>query len=183
MPRPTGTLTTPMTHVIVYSTTWCPWCDRAKALLDARGIAYDDVNIETQPDFRQKLVDLTGGYTVPQIVVGEKPIGGFASCARSTRAASLPICSPPSGTRAHFRMSAASGAAGSPSSRMIGARWLETEGRAHPACGRPGCSLAARSVPGASQGHRPPLEQASRLPCEPAGAPARSIHPSHTRSS
>ena len=67
----------PMTHVTVYSTTWCPWCDRAKALFNARGVAFDDVNIETQPDFRRKLVELTGGYTVPQIVVGEKPIGGF----------------------------------------------------------------------------------------------------------
>ena len=67
----------PMTLVTVYSTTWCPWCDRAKALLNARGIAFEDVNIETQPDFRRKLVELTGGYTVPQIVVGEKPIGGF----------------------------------------------------------------------------------------------------------
>ena len=77
MPGAPGTFTRPMTPVIVYSTTWCPWCDRAKALLNARGIAYDDVNIETQPDFRQKLVELTGGYTVPQIVIGEKPIGGF----------------------------------------------------------------------------------------------------------
>lgn len=77
MPEATGTLAGPMTPVIVYSTTWCPWCDRAKALLNARGIPFDDVNIETQPDFRQKLVDLTGGYTVPQIVIGEKPIGGF----------------------------------------------------------------------------------------------------------
>ena len=58
MPGALGTFTGPMTPVIVYSTTWCPWCDRAKALLDARGIAYDDVNIETQPDFRQKL----GGF-------------------------------------------------------------------------------------------------------------------------
>ena len=66
-----------MTPVTVYSTSWCPWCDRAKALLDARGIAYDNVNIDTQPNFRQKLVDLTGGYTVPQIVIGEQPIGGF----------------------------------------------------------------------------------------------------------
>jgi glutaredoxin 3 len=66
-----------MTPVIVYSTTWCPWCDRAKALLNARNIPFDDVNIETEPDFRQKLADLTGGYTVPQIVIGEKPIGGF----------------------------------------------------------------------------------------------------------
>ena len=67
----------PMNPVTVYSTTWCPWCDRAKALLNARGIEFADVNIEDDPDFRQKLVDLTGGYTVPQIVIGEQPIGGF----------------------------------------------------------------------------------------------------------
>jgi glutaredoxin 3 len=66
-----------MPPVTVYSTTWCPWCDRAKALLDARGIPYDSINIDDDPDFRRTLVDLTGGYTVPQIVIGEQPIGGF----------------------------------------------------------------------------------------------------------
>ena len=66
-----------MAPVTVYSTTWCPWCDRAKALLDTRGIPYDSINIDDDPDFRQKLVDLTGGYTVPQIVIGAQPIGGF----------------------------------------------------------------------------------------------------------
>ena len=66
-----------MRPVTVYSTSWCPWCDRAKALLKTRGIEFADVNIELQPDFRQKLLDLTGGYTVPQIVIGDSPIGGF----------------------------------------------------------------------------------------------------------
>jgi glutaredoxin 3 len=66
-----------MTPVTVYSTSWCPWCDRAKALLKTRGIDFADVNIESQPDFRQQLLDLTGGYTVPQIVIGDSPIGGF----------------------------------------------------------------------------------------------------------
>jgi glutaredoxin 3 len=61
----------------VYSTTWCPWCDRAKALLNARGIAFEAINIDDQPDFRRRLMDLTGGYTVPQIVIGKQPIGGF----------------------------------------------------------------------------------------------------------
>ena len=75
----------PMTPVTVYSTTWCPWCDRAKALLNARGIEYEDVNIDDEPDFRQKLMDLTGGYTVPQIVIGEQPIGGFHAAARAGR--------------------------------------------------------------------------------------------------
>src|SRR5690349_7949635 len=67
----------PMNPVTVYSTTWCPWCDRAKALLSARGIEYQNVNIDDEPNFRQKLLDLTGGYTVPQIVIGERPSGGL----------------------------------------------------------------------------------------------------------
>ena len=77
MPDGSGSFSLPMTPVTVYSTTWCPWCDRAKALLNARGIEFDAVNIDDQPNFRQKLMELTGGYTVPQIVIGEEPIGGF----------------------------------------------------------------------------------------------------------
>jgi glutaredoxin 3 len=77
MPEVLGAFPIPMTPVTVYSTTWCPWCDRAKALLNARGIAYENVNIDTEPNFRQRLLDLTGGYTVPQIVIGDQPIGGF----------------------------------------------------------------------------------------------------------
>src|SRR4051812_50224307 len=72
----TGTFSMPMTSVTVYSTTWCPWCDRAKALLNARGIAFEAINIDDQPDFRQRLMDLTGGDTGPQIVIGTEPVGG-----------------------------------------------------------------------------------------------------------
>ena len=62
--------------VTVYSTNWCGACVGAKALLTKRGIAYREINLDDDPTFRQKLMDLTGRFTVPQIFVGERHIGG-----------------------------------------------------------------------------------------------------------
>jgi len=64
-------------QITVYSTDWCGYCERAKRLLDDRGIEYEEVAIDEQPDFRSKLLELTGGWTVPQIVIDGKPIGGY----------------------------------------------------------------------------------------------------------
>ena len=66
-----------MTPIRIYTTRWCGYCVRAKALLDGRGIPYEEVSLDDDPAFRQKLFDLTGGWTVPQIVVGDRPIGGY----------------------------------------------------------------------------------------------------------
>ena len=66
-----------MADVTVYSTGWCPFCDRAKALLKARSIPFDDINLDDDPTFRTKLQELTGRSTVPQIFIGDEPIGGF----------------------------------------------------------------------------------------------------------
>ena len=46
-------------------------------LLDARGIAYEEVRIDEEPNFRERLFERTGGWTVPQIVIDGKPIGGY----------------------------------------------------------------------------------------------------------
>ena len=67
-----------MARIQMYSTTWCGYCVRAKALLDAKGIEYDEINLDDEPRFRQKLMELTGGWTVPQIVLDGRPIGGYA---------------------------------------------------------------------------------------------------------
>ena len=61
----------------VYSTRWCGYCVRAKALLDSRHIEYDEISLDDDPAFRQKLFDLTGGWTVPQILIDGRPIGGY----------------------------------------------------------------------------------------------------------
>lgn len=64
-------------EITIYSTSWCSWCDRAKALLASRGVGYQDVNIEEWADPRGKLEELTGRRSVPQIIVGATHVGGF----------------------------------------------------------------------------------------------------------
>ena len=61
----------------MYTTEWCGYCVRAKAFLDARQIAYEEIHLDDDPAFRQHLLDLTGGWTVPQILVDGQPIGGY----------------------------------------------------------------------------------------------------------
>jgi glutaredoxin 3 len=64
-------------HVRVYSTLICPYCIRAKALLKSRGIQYEEIDVTGDPDARAWLVQATGRRTVPQIFIGDDPIGGF----------------------------------------------------------------------------------------------------------
>lgn len=63
--------------ITMYTTDWCPYCIRAKAFLEKKGLAFEEVNLQDDPDFREKIQALTGGWTVPQIVIGETPIGGY----------------------------------------------------------------------------------------------------------
>lgn len=74
-----------MARIRVYSTRWCGYCVRAKALLDSRGLSYEEVNLDDDPHFRQRLFDLTGGWTVPQILIDKKPIGGYVELWRLDR--------------------------------------------------------------------------------------------------
>ncbi len=63
--------------ITIYSTSWCQPCKSAKRLLDSKGMKYQDVDIEEKGWSRDDLFDLTGGRTVPQIIIDEKPIGGY----------------------------------------------------------------------------------------------------------
>jgi glutaredoxin 3 len=74
-----------MARVRVYSTRWCGYCVRAKTLLESRGIEYDEISLDDDPGFRQKLFDLTGGCTVPQILIDGRPIGGYTELWRLDR--------------------------------------------------------------------------------------------------
>jgi glutaredoxin 3 len=69
----------------MYTTDWCGYCVRAKALLDARGLDYDEVDLGDDPAFRARLNELTGGWTVPQIVIGDRHIGGYTELRRLER--------------------------------------------------------------------------------------------------
>jgi len=74
-----------MAKVRVYSTRWCGYCVRAKALLESRGIEYEEISLDDDPAFRQKLFELTGGWTVPQILIDGRPIGGYTELWRLDR--------------------------------------------------------------------------------------------------
>lgn len=65
-------------QVTVYSTNMCPYCVRAKQLLERKGIEYKEVNLSKEaPEVRLELMQKTNYRTVPQIFIKEKFIGGF----------------------------------------------------------------------------------------------------------
>jgi glutaredoxin 3 len=66
-----------MAAVTVYTTDPCSFCLRAKQLLDARGIEYDEINLAKDPVGRTELLARTGMMSFPQVLVGDELIGGF----------------------------------------------------------------------------------------------------------
>ena len=64
-------------NVTIYSTRFCPSCVSAKRLLDNKDIEYNEINIEEENISREKLAEITGGHTVPQIIINQKCVGGF----------------------------------------------------------------------------------------------------------
>ena len=72
-------------NIRLYTTDPCGFCRSAKSLLDSRGVAYEEVNLAKDPDGRAALVALTGQMTFPQIVVGERAIGGFRELLEADR--------------------------------------------------------------------------------------------------
>jgi glutaredoxin 3 len=73
----------------MYTTEWCGYCVRAKALLRGKGLEYEEIVLDDDPGFRQRLFDLTGGWTVPQIVIDGTPIGGYTELWRLDRSGEL----------------------------------------------------------------------------------------------
>jgi glutaredoxin 3 len=74
-----------MARIDIYTTRWCGYCERAKALLRAKGVDFEEISLDDDPTFRRRLHDLTGGWTVPQIVIDDTPIGGYAELWRLDR--------------------------------------------------------------------------------------------------
>ena len=61
----------------IYSTSWCPSCVYAKRLLEDNNIQFEEINIEEADISREQLAEITGGMSVPQIVIKGQSIGGF----------------------------------------------------------------------------------------------------------
>lgn len=65
-----------MANIVIYTTRYCPYCIRAKALLDSKQVEYQEVAVDNDPALRQKMTQLSGRRTVPQIFIDEQSIGG-----------------------------------------------------------------------------------------------------------
>ncbi len=62
--------------VVVYVTEYCPYCVRAKMLLDKKGVTYQTVDVSSDGAKRSWLAQATGQRTVPQIFINDRPVGG-----------------------------------------------------------------------------------------------------------
>ena len=64
--------------IVMYSTGWCPYCDRARALLARKGLTFREIKVDENPLEREAMLARSGGRrTVPQIFIGERHVGGF----------------------------------------------------------------------------------------------------------
>lgn len=78
-----------MAAVTVYTTQWCPYCVRAKALLRDKKVSFREIDVDGRPDLRSWLVDRTRQRTVPQVFVNGTPLGGYTEVAALDRAGKL----------------------------------------------------------------------------------------------
>jgi glutaredoxin 3 len=77
-------------QVTMYSTAVCPYCVRAEALLRQRGVQeIRKIRIDEQPAERDRMIEITGRRTVPQIFIGERHVGGFDDLSALDRAGGL----------------------------------------------------------------------------------------------
>jgi glutaredoxin 3 len=64
-----------MSSVLIYTTRTCPYCYRAKDLLESKGIIFKEIVVDNSPSIRQEMINLSGRYTVPQIFIDGQSIG------------------------------------------------------------------------------------------------------------
>ena len=77
-------------EVVMYSTNWCGYCQRARNLFERKGVAVREIKLDDQPDQRPVMLQRTGGVrSVPQIFIGELHVGGYDELAALDRSGEL----------------------------------------------------------------------------------------------
>jgi glutaredoxin 3 len=77
-------------QIVMYSTTWCGYCHRARGLLERKGVGIQEIKVDEDPSQREVMVQKSGGRrTVPQIFIGERHVGGYDDLAALDRAGEL----------------------------------------------------------------------------------------------
>ena len=64
------------TSIVMYTTNWCPYCERARRLLKSKGAAFEEIDVESAAEKRAEMLARSGRRTVPQIFIGERHVGG-----------------------------------------------------------------------------------------------------------
>ena len=79
-----------MSLIKIYTTNWCPFCVMAKRYFDEQEMSYEEINIEEKGMSREELQKVTGGMSVPQIVIDDEVIGGYDNLMAMASAGELP---------------------------------------------------------------------------------------------
>lgn len=79
----------PVPPVLIYTTDWCGYCARARALLAERQVRFAEINVEDTPGARDEMIHRSGRRTVPQIFLGDRHIGGYDDLAALERSGEL----------------------------------------------------------------------------------------------
>ena len=66
-----------MAQVVIYTTSYCPYCSAAKALLRGKGVDFEEIDVTRDAARRTEMEQLSQSWTVPQIFINGQPIGGF----------------------------------------------------------------------------------------------------------
>jgi len=76
--------------VVMYSTAWCGYCDRARALLNRKGVSVTEIKVDEDPAERETMLRRSGGRrTVPQIFIGDRYVGGYHELSHLERSGAL----------------------------------------------------------------------------------------------
>ena len=75
--------------VLIYTTAWCGYCAAAKRLLNAKGAAFDEIDVDKAPEAREKMERLSGRHTVPQVFINGESVGGYDDIAALDRQGKL----------------------------------------------------------------------------------------------
>ena len=78
-----------MKNIEVYSSHNCPWCGRAKALLESKGLEFTEINIAEDQLRALEMIERSGRRTVPQIFIDDESIGGFDELSAMNQAGQL----------------------------------------------------------------------------------------------
>ncbi len=88
-PLPSRSENGPVSPVVIYTRPFCGYCERAKALLGEKGVAFEEIEASMDPETRKQMQERSGRMTYPQIFIGDRHVGGCDELLALERAGKL----------------------------------------------------------------------------------------------